>query len=144
MSKYMDHLEESTNVVKSRNRSSKLILTISYILVWSIDIMVFWLFTSDVAAMGYSIIYFFIIIPMTIFIISLLISRSNYWGKGKWLASIIFGIMYMLAEYATFSAANMTAFNKINPPNFAMIPMGIIISLIGLGIGHLLYYCKSR
>lgn len=30
--------------------------------------------------------------------------------------SIVFGIMYMLAEYATFSTVNMISFDKINMP----------------------------
>ena len=49
--------------------------------------------------------------------------------------SIGFGIMYMLAEYATFSAANMIAFEEINSPEWSMIPMEVLTSLAGMGIG---------
>lgn len=48
--------------------------------------------------------------------------------------------MYMFAEYGTFSAANMVTFNKINSPEFIMIPMGAAISLIGMGTGVRIRY----
>ena len=39
--------------------------------------------------------------------------------------------MYMLAEYATFGAANMAAFGKINAPEFELILIGAALSAIG-------------
>lgn len=56
--------------------------------------------------------------------------------------------MYMLAEYGTFSAANMITFQKINLPEFIMIPIGTMVSLIGMGIGtgirHVYNQIKKR
>lgn len=136
---YMNYLDESTNVVKSKNRFSKLLLILSYLVIWSIAVITFWCFTDPTDAMGYSVIYLWIILPIATFVISLLISRNNYWDKWKWLGSIIFGIMYMLGEYATFSMANNVTFNKVNAPEFSMIITGAVISIIGMGIGQLMY-----
>jgi len=61
-----------------------------------------------------------------------------------WCFSIAFGIMYMLAEYATFSAANMITFDKINMPQFAMILIGAIISQVGLVVGALMRYTEFK
>lgn len=138
MKKYYEYLDESTNVVKSKTRLSKLILVLSYLLIWSIAIIVFWRFTDSSDAMGYSLMYIWIILPVSTFVVSLLIGKNDYWGRFKWFASIAFGIMYMLAEYATFSMANNVSFNKINMPNFSMMFTGMIISVIGIGIGHLM------
>ncbi|XCP84490.1 helix-turn-helix transcriptional regulator [Roseburia hominis] len=135
MSDYLDYLDESTNVVKSKNKLSKLILIVSYFVIWSISLIVFWFFTSGSDAMGYSIMFLWIVLPVTTFVYSVLIGKNNYWGKWKWISSLAFGIMYMLAEYATFSAANMVSFGKINLPEFGMIPAGMMISIAGLGIG---------
>lgn len=135
MSNYLDYLEESTNTVKSKNRLSMLILVLTYLMIWTISLIVFWFFISGSDAMGYSFMFLWILLPVTTFVISLLIGKNNYWGKWKWLSAIAFGIMYMLAEYATFTSANMIAFNKINTPNWGMILVGTIISIIGLGIG---------
>lgn len=58
--------------------------------------------------------------------------------------SIVFGIMYMLAEYATFSTANMISFDKINMPQFDLILIGTIISQVGLVVGTFINYVKSK
>lgn len=144
MSNYLDNLEESTNIVKSRNKLSKLILITTYIVVWAISLIVFWYFTSDSDAMGYGIMFLWVLLPCTTFLISLLIGKNDYWGKYKWITSIAFGVMYMLAEYATFSAANMAAFDKVNMPEFTMIFNGAVISIAGLGIGVGIRRFKSK
>ncbi len=92
--------------------------------------------------MGYSIMFLWIVLPVTTFVYSVLIGKNNYWGKWKWISSLAFGIMYMLAEYATFSAANMVSVSKINLPEFGMIPAGMMISIAGLGIGIGMKYLK--
>ncbi len=142
MSDYLDYLDESTNVVKSKNKLSKFILIVSYFAIWSISLIVFWFFTSGSDAMGYSIMFLWIVLPVTTFVYSVLIGKNNYWGKWKWISSLAFGIMYMLAEYATFSAANMVSVSKINLPEFGMIPTGMMISIAGLGIGIGMKYLK--
>lgn len=144
MSDYLGYLEESTNVVKSRNKFSELITIVVYLAIWALSLIVFWLFTSGSDAMGFGVMFMWVLLPVTTFVISLLIGKNNYWGKWKWLSVIAFGVMYMLAEYATFSTANMVAFGKINMPEFGMIPIGAIISLIGLGIGVGICHLKSK
>lgn len=144
MSNYLDYLEESTNTVKSRNKLSKLILIAIYLGIWAISLISFWFFNSDSDAMGYSIMYLWILLPATTFVVSLLIGKGNYWGISKWLFTVVFGVMYMLAEYATFSAANMAAFHKFNLPEFKMIPIGTIISFVGMGIGFGITFISTR
>lgn len=144
VSNYLDYLEESTNTVKSNNKITTLILIMTYLSIWAISLIAFWFFTDGSDAMGYSILFLWILLPVTTFIISLLIGENNCFGNWKWLYSIVFGIMYMLAEYATFSAANMSAFNKINMPDFKMLIAGVIISLFGLGIGTMVNYFQKR
>lgn len=144
MPNYLEYLEDSTNVVKSKKNLSKLILGIAYLVIWSIAIIVFWIFTGESDAMGYGIMYLWIVLPVTTFIISFLIGKNNFWGKWKWMVSIGFGVMYMLGEFATFSAANMLAFGKINSPDFTMIFYGGIVALLGLGVGSLINRLKPK
>ena len=138
MNSYMDYLDESTNVVKSNQRKGKIYTVLAYIIVWAIAMIAFWVFTADEDAMGYSLVYLWVILPVTTFVVSLIIGRNDYWGKKKWITAVVMGIMYMLAEYGTFSLANNIEFDKVNPPEWGMIVTGAVISLIGLGIGHLL------
>ncbi len=137
MSAYYDFLEESTNVVKSTGNRNKIIIILSYLLIWSLAMIVFWFFTSGSDAMGYSLMYLWIILPVTTFVESVLIGKNDFFGKGKWGFTLFFGLMYMLAEYGTFKMANNIAFNKLNAPDFGMIVAGVIISAIGILLGSL-------
>lgn len=143
-SDYLNYLEESTNTVKSRIRLSIIILIAVYLGIWAVSLISFWFFNSGSDAMGYSILYLWILFPVTTFVISLIIGKNNYWGGKKWLLTIVFGFLYMLAEYGTFSAANMITFHKIKFPEFLMIPLGAAISLVGMGIGTGIRHWGSR
>lgn len=134
---YIDYLEESTNTVKSKNKLSMIITLSAYLGIWAFSLIAFWFMISPSDAMGYSLMFLWIVLPVTTLVISLIIGKNDYWGKRKIFLSVAFGVMYMLAEYATFSLANMIAFEKINMPQFEMILIGAAISLVGLGIGIL-------
>lgn len=146
MSNYIDYLEESTNMVKSQKKLSMTILIATYLSIWAFALIVFWFFISGSDALGYSLVFLWIILPVATFVISLLIGKNNHWSKGKWLTPITFGIMHMLAEYATFSVRNMISisFTRINVPQFELILIGAVVSAIGLGIGSLAYHIKSK
>lgn len=131
-------------IAKSKNKLSKLILVLTYFIIWAFAIVIFWFFTGPTDALGYGIMYLWVLLPVTTFVISVLIGKKDYWGKYKWCSAILLGAMYMLAEYATFSAANMAAFHTINLPQFGMMIGGTIISCIGLAIGTGINYLISK
>lgn len=142
MPNYIDYLKESTDTVKNQRNLSQIILIATYLGIWTFALIVFWFFISPSDAMGYSLVFLWIILPVATLVISLLIGKNNYFGKQKWLLPIAFGVMHMLAEYATFSVRNMIAieFTRINVPQFEMI----LIGAIGLGIGSFIYHIKSN
>lgn len=144
MSSPIDYWNESTNAAKGK--PSKLALIASYLVIWIAAIVVFWAFAITYAesAMGYSLMFFWIILPATTLVVSFLIGRNDYWGGRKWVFSIGFGVMYMLAEYATFSMANNLAFGKVNMPEASMVPAGAAISLVGMALGYLVFVIRRR
>lgn len=144
MNNYINYLDESTNTVKSRNRLEGLMVLIGYLAIWALAIIVFWCLGGAGDAMGYSLAFIWVILPVTTLVTSFIIGKQNYWGKKKWFLSIGFGVMYMLSEYGTFSTANNVAFNNVNAPEYPMVLVGIIISLIGMGIGTVLYRRKNQ
>lgn len=144
MSNYVEYLEENTNVVKSKEKQSRLMLILTYLAIWAIALIVFWFFTSGSDAMGYSLMFLWVLLPVTTFVTAALIGKHDYWGKYNWFSVIVFGIMYMLAEYATFSTANMVAFEKVNAPEFMMILYGAVIALGGLVVGKLMKGKKTK
>lgn len=132
---YMAFLDESTNTVKSRSAFTKVILLSVYLGIWALAMLTFWVMMSPSDAGGFSLIFLWILLPVTSFVISVMIAKRRLFGRATPAFSLFFGVMYMLAEYATFSAANMVTFQKFNMPNFGMLGVGIAISLLGMLIG---------
>lgn len=140
MPDYLEYPEESTNTVKAKKRLSKLLVIIAYLVIWAFSLIMFYCFTDGGDALDYGIIFHIILLPTTTLVLSFIIGLNNYWGKLKWVSAPIFGFMYMLAEYATFSVANMIAniqhgMPRFNMPQFSWIFYGAVISAVGISIG---------
>lgn len=138
MSDYLDYLEESTNTVRSRREQSLLILLCVYLGIWAVSVLFFWLLTGPDDAMGYGIVFLWLVLPVAAFVISLLIGRGGYGGRRNWLLLLAFGAMYMLAEYATFTLANMLSFSVLRLPQPSLLLKGTIISAAGFWFGALM------
>ena len=137
MSDYLDYLEESTNTVRSRREQSLLILLCVYLGIWAVSVLFFWLLTGPDDAMGYGIVFLWLVLPVAAFVISLLIGRGGYGGRQGWLLPLAFGAMYMLAEYATFTLANMLSFSVLRLPQPSLLLKGTFISAAGFWFGAL-------
>ncbi len=141
--KMMEHLEESTNTVKSRQRLSKIILVTAYLMIWTMSVLVFWLGgRSD--AMGYSILFFYLILLVSTLVISAFIGKDSGWENWRWVMLLFFGAMYMLADYATFSLANMMAFDKFNAVRIEDMLPGILCSAAGMAAGSTIRVIAGR
>lgn len=134
--KMVEYLQESTDTVKSRQKLSKLVLVIAYLVIWVLSIVVFW-FGGNQDAMGYSLVVFYFVLPVSTLIISVFIGKGDGWTNVKWLMLLFFGIMNMLAPYFTFSMSNMITFNKFNMPDATGFLSGIICSAVGIAIGSI-------
>lgn len=137
MSDYLDYLKESTNTVKSKNRTAKVIIILTYLAIWAFSLIAFWCIMGPADALGYSFMFQCFLLPVTALILSLIIGANNYWGKWKWLCVVAFALMYLLADYASFPLANMIANHRIKlyvSGNFTIV-FAIIAPAIGLGIG---------
>lgn len=146
---YLNYLEESTDVVRSGERKAKTTLVSAYLAIWAFAIVAFHCFTDPSDAFGYSFMYLWVLLPVTTFVVALLIGLHDHWGRRKWLSAIPFGLMYMLAEYATFGAANTLAnleegVFRLNAPEGDMIVLGAGIALAGIGIGELARRLRGR
>ena len=80
MNTYYNYLEESTNVVKSNTKRNKTVTILSYLMIWTVSMLVFWVFKGGTDAMGYSLMFLWIIIPVTTFTVSVIIGKNNFWG----------------------------------------------------------------
>lgn len=119
-------------------------LALAYPAVWALSVAAFWLFMSGSDAMGYVILFIWIINPVAIFAVSFLIGSRGAWGKRAWIAPVVLGAMYMLLPYATFSLANTLSSGNINPLDVEMALFGMATSVLGIGLGALIRRFAKR
>lgn len=144
MSESLENLESKNVNPIGRKNHGKLILALTYFFVWTLSLVFFWFFTDPGDALGYSFLFHLFLIPGITLLLSLIIGLRNYWGVFKWLAAAVFGVMYMLAGYTTFSLANMLSFDKLNLPQFSMFIQGTIVSLVGLALGTIIRRIRAK
>ncbi len=129
----LGHLEESTNVVKSRRRLAAAVLAAAYLVIWAGALLFFWVGRPG-DAMGYTLVVLYFLLPVSTLVLSALLGRDAGW-RGGWWAMPFFGVMFFLAEYGTFSLANMLAFHKFNPPQWGTLLPGTLCAAVGLTLG---------
>ena len=143
MKDYLDYIEESTNTVKSKTRLSKLLLVLSYLVIWAFNIMASGCFSAgsitEAQAGGVQ----WLLLPAVTIILSLLIGKNNYWGKHKWLAPIGFGLMFMLSVYASYGTRESLIFNRADVQTLTFFFIGTIASMIGMALGHALFVSEK-
>lgn len=138
----LQYLENSLNTVKSKNKILKQMLIGIYLIIWVLSLLMFWIFVNGRDIFEYGIIVFYLVLPIVTFVCSIFIGKDSFWSNKKVIMPVFFGLMYMFAEYATFSLSNMLFFNKINLPEFGLSFVAGIISYIGIIVGTA--YSKIR
>ncbi len=139
----IDYIEKSKKKAKNFQKYTKLIQVMSYLIIWSISIIMFWV-SGTTDAMGYSLVVFYLVLPVSIFVISVFIGKDSGWSNYKWIMPLFFGFLYMLASFATFSLANTIAFGKLNVPDVMESLPGIICSVVGMIIGTIISVINTR
>lgn len=130
------HLEESTNLVKSRRTLSRRVLIAAYLLIWGVSLAFFWTCTDPGDAMGYSLVFLIFLIPVTTLVVSFFVGRDEEWLSARWVMLLFFGVMYMLVPYATFTLKNAQAFHKgFVPPRMEDMLPGLLFSALGMAVG---------
>lgn len=137
------HLDESTNIVKSKNRLRKLLPVLAYTVIWALCVLLFWLYSGRDAG-TYSIFVFWGILPVSTLIISAISGKEDFKPLLKIGIVGFLSVMYMLCDYLTFSLLNMVSFDKFNLPTPDSFIMGVIFSVVGMAIGSLVLFIKNK
>ena len=132
---YKEYLEESTNVVKSNEQKSKMILISTVLGIWALSLIAFVLVHKNVDEYGYSLAVTWAVLPVTFFIASFIIGKRDWFGRMKWLAAPVFSLMYTMSGYATMVTAENMVIKSVMWPDFAKFPIGLLISLAGIAAG---------
>ena len=142
--KYLDYIEESTNVVKSKVKLSKLILILSYLVIWAFNIMVSWFFSAESISEAQAGAFQWLVLPVATIVISLLIGKNDFWGKRKWFAPIGFGLMFLLSIYASYGMRENSIFNQIDLQTITLFFIGAIASVIGIVLGYAFFTVEKN
>lgn len=144
MKNYLDYIEESTNVVKSKVKLSKLILILSYLVIWAFNIMVSWFFSAESISEAQAGAFQRLVLPVATIVISLLIGKNDFWGKRKWFAPIGFGLMFLLSIYASYGMRENSIFNQIDLQTITFFFIGAIASVIGIVLGYAFFTVEKN
>lgn len=128
---------------KGRSWRSPRRLVAVYLGLWVFALVVF-LLMAPTDAMGYALLFHWLLLPIAAFVISLRIGELVHRDGRMWLLPLALGLLYMLADFLTFRLANMLAFDKINLPQWDLFFIGAAISALGLLIGRLLGRRRSK
>ncbi len=138
------HLEESTNIVKSKRTLSRRLLMAAYLVIWGVSIAFFWVGTAPTDAMGYGLVFLWFLIPVATMVVAFFVGRDEEWREVRWLMLLFFGAMYMLAPYATFSLANTLLSGSFRLPALADMLPGILCAAVGMGLGSAAWQLAAR
>ena len=132
---YREYLEESTNVVKSNEKKSQLMLLLIVLGIWALSLIAFALIHTNVDSRGYMAAITWAVLPVTFFAASFILGKRDWYGKLKWLAVPAFGLMYALTGSSSTVAAEEMVLRSVTWPDFVKLPIGAAIAAAGLGIG---------
>lgn len=117
-------------------RGKMMRLLLAYLVIWLLSVGVFWILIDGSDALGYGIIFVWLLNPAAAFVVSFLMGKGVSGGKVL-VAPVAFGLMCMLLPYLTFSLANTLSSGNLNAPEVEMFVVGAAMSALGLGFGRL-------
>ena len=103
--------------------------------IWTLSLIAFLLVHKGVDNYGYGLAVTWAVLPVTFFVASFIIGKRNWFSKLKWLAAPIFSIMYSMSGYVTSVTAENMGVKSVIWPDFAKLPIGMLISITGIVIG---------
>ena len=134
---YKEYLEESTNTVKSRERLAKIILIVGTLLIWTLCALApLYIGNVRIAQIAYD------IIPITFFFSSAIIGARDYFGKFKWIAVLVFALMYFCVGTVDELTVNGEFYRTVIWGNPINLFIGASLSIAGIAIGTLIHKKK--
>lgn len=112
--------------------------------IFAIAVFAFWAFTGKTDAIGYGILYIWVLMPLVSFATSLVVGLLNVWGRygASWPA--LCAVLITLLPCVTFDAAHALHFGSLVAPNLTMLIGGCIVSYIGFAVGIVIRGIKKK
>lgn len=115
--------------------SAKIVTPAVLLVAWLFSLFVFWCLIGPADALGYAILFFYGLMPLTILGTSLAVGLLRPYGKMSWLFVPAAAVLAMLLPWLTFSLANTLTFGNLNPLDPVSFVFGAVVSAVGFAIG---------
>lgn len=112
--------------------------------IFAIAVLAFWAFTGKSDAIGYGILYIWVLMPLVSFVTSLVVGLLKIWGRYRALWPALCAILITLLPCVTFDAAHALHFGSLVAPNLTMLIGGCIVSYIGFAVGIVIRSIKKK
>lgn len=126
-----------------KRMSSRKKQVLAYSIVLAVCYVSFWLFAGGTGAMGYSVLVQLFALPVTGFVISLLMGLDKSWKERQWWMLLYFGFGFFLMQYGTFSLANMLSKGSFNLPERGLFSTGMALALPGMALGSVIRWGRE-
>jgi len=144
---YQEFLKESTDTVKAKNNLGIIILLTTYFVAWIAMMILFWGYGSKMIEET-EMIFKFVVLPLFLFVVSILVAVNGYFGKAKWFFVSVAATTFAFIPYTETSIVNLEKQTNLmisyRSPNLRYMLMGIGVSLLGLIIGTVIRIIKSK
>lgn len=131
---YQEFLEESTNTVKAKKTFGKIILLSTYFIIWVVTMIVLWQNCGAVIS-GLNLVFKCILLPLLLFLSTILVAKNDFLGKGNWICVIIGGITFFTVPYVNYVEEFDISTLTFQFPNFPYMFIGVLISVCGIVLG---------
>ena len=115
--------------------SAKIVTPAVLLVAWLFSLFVFWCLIGPADALGYAILFFYGLMPLTILGTSLAVGLLRPYGKMSWLFVPAAAVLAMLLPWLTFSLANTLTFGNLNPLDPVSFVFVAVVSAVGFAIG---------
>lgn len=126
----VEQTEKEKTKLSSRKKQ-----VIAYTIVLAVCYAVFWLFGPGMGAMAYSLLVQFMALPVSGFVVALLMGLDNSWKERQWWLLLYFGFGFFLMQEGTFGLAAALNRGWFSLPQPGLFSTGIALALPGMALG---------
>ncbi len=134
---YQEYLKESTDVVASNERRSKLWLLLAGLIVWALSVFAFLLSRSEADINGYSLAIMSAVLYVTVFAVTFVAGRRNYFGGLKWVLIPVCGALAAMSGGVRTVTMDDMILRSVNWPDLTKLVIGLAVALAGILLGIL-------
>ena len=115
--------------------SAKVVVPAVLLGTWLFSLFVFWCVIGPADALGYALLFFYGLMPLSVLGTSLAAGLLRPYGKMSWLFVPAAAVLALLHPWLTFSLANTLTFGNLNPLDPTAFVFGAAVSAVGFGAG---------